>query len=101
VVGIAGVHADDPFQVVQFAGDLRHGPPPPQAMPTAALTHTPAAVASPRTASRRRGVAASRRTKMMPPPMKPIPETICAATREGARDVCRKRTPSANPKDAD
>jgi 5-methyltetrahydropteroyltriglutamate--homocysteine methyltransferase len=25
---------------------------------------------------------------MMPPPMKPIPETICAATRDGSSVVC-------------
>ena len=29
-------------------------------------------------------VAVSRRTKINPPPMKPMPETICAATRDGS-----------------
>jgi hypothetical protein len=48
-------------------------------MPTAAVSQTIAAVVKPRTASRR--------TKMRPPPMKPIPVTICAATREGSRTM--------------
>jgi hypothetical protein len=59
-------------------------------MPTAAVTLTPAAVVRPRTLSRR--------TKMMPPPMKPIPETICAATREGSSDTWAWPTASLKPK---
>lgn len=45
-------------------------------MPTAAVSHTAAAVVSPLTTSRR--------TKISPPPMKPMPETIWAATRDGS-----------------
>ena len=46
-------------------------------MPTAAVTQMVVAVVRPRTGSLR--------TKMTPPPMKPMPETICAAMREGSR----------------
>src|SRR3984957_18898612 len=42
---------------------------------TAAINQTVAVVVRPRTISLR--------TKMRPPPMKPIPDTICAAIREG------------------
>jgi hypothetical protein len=66
------------------------GRSPPQAIPTAAVTHTPAAVVRPRTVSRR--------AKMMPPPMNPIPETICAATRDGSSELFGSAIPSANPK---
>src|SRR5690625_5429606 len=47
------------------------GSPAPQASPTAALTHTDAAVVKPETMLPR--------TKMTPAPKKPIPETIPAA----------------------
>jgi hypothetical protein len=60
----------------------------PDAMPTAVVSHTDAAVVSPRTASRR--------TKIRPPPMNPIPETICAATRDGSRTTPCPTT-SENP----
>ncbi len=50
--------------------------PAPQAMPMAALSQTVAAVVRPRTVSLL--------TKMTPAPRKPIPETICAATRLGS-----------------
>ena len=43
-------------------------------MPTAAVSQMEAAVVSPRTASRR--------TKMTPPPMNPIPDNTWAATLE-------------------
>ena len=50
--------------------------PPPQASPIAAVTHRPAAVVRPRTTF-------SLLWKMMvPAPMKPIPETTWAATRD-------------------
>ena len=55
----------------------RAGSEAPAAAPTAAVSQTPAAVVRPRTESRR--------TKISPAPMKPIPETIWAATREGSR----------------
>jgi hypothetical protein len=58
-------------------------------MPTAAASHTVAAVVSPRTMSRR--------TKISPPPMKPIPETTCAATREGSRLTPGTAERSLNP----
>ena len=54
----------------------RTGSEAPAAAPTAAVSQTPAAVVRPRTESRR--------TKIRPAPMKPIPETIWAATREGS-----------------
>src|SRR5579875_3206883 len=66
----------------------RIGRPAPHAAPIAAVSHTTAAVVSPRTASPR--------TKMSPPPMKPMPETICAATREGSSVTCGPST-SLNP----
>jgi len=46
-------------------------------MPTAVVSQTTAAVVRPRTASRR--------TKISPPPMNPMPDTICAAIRDGSR----------------
>ena len=46
-------------------------------MPIAAVIQTIAAVVNPRTMSPR--------TKISPPPMKPMPETTPAATREGSR----------------
>ena len=52
------------------------GSPAPQAMPSAAVSQTEAAVVRPRTTFRR--------MKITPPPMKPIPDTICAATRDGS-----------------
>ncbi len=48
-------------------------------MPTAQVSQMVAAVVSPRTALRR--------TKIRPPPMKPMPETIWAATRDGPKDT--------------
>ena len=51
----------------------------PHAMPTAAESHTVAAVVSPRTVSLL--------TKMTPAPRKPIPETTWAAMREGSTPV--------------
>ena len=53
-------------------------------MPTPAVSQIVAAVVSPRTASRR--------TKINPPPMNPIPDTICAATRDGSRITRWERT---------
>jgi hypothetical protein len=50
--------------------------PPPAAVPTAATSQIVAAVVRPRTESRR--------TKITPAPRKPMPLTICAATREGS-----------------
>ena len=44
------------------------GSPAPHAMPSAAVSQTEAAVVRPRTMSRR--------MKITPPPMKPMPETI-------------------------
>src|SRR4051794_21076399 len=52
------------------------GSPAPAAMPTAAASHTVAAVVRPRTMSRR--------TKISPPPMNPMPETTWAAIRDGS-----------------
>ena len=48
--------------------------PVPHAIPTAAVTHSPAAVVSP--------LIILRWNIIVPAPRKPIPETICAATRE-------------------
>lgn len=62
--------------------------PAPAAMPTAEVSHTTAAVVSPRTASRR--------TKISPPPMNPMPDTICAAIRDGSSVTCSPST-SKNP----
>lgn len=66
------------------AAIARMGNPAPQAMPIAAVIQTVAAVVRPFTMSLR--------TKMTPPPMKPMPETICAAIREGSRTTrsCRR-----------
>ncbi len=63
--------------------------PAPAARPIADVTHTPAAVVSPRTASRR--------TKISPPPMKPMPDATCAATRDGSSTTCCSERTSANP----
>ena len=63
--------------------------PAPAAVPTAAVTQTPAAVVSPRTESRL--------TKISPPPMKPMPETIWAATREGSRTTWLWSSTSEKP----
>lgn len=51
--------------------------PPPTARPTAATDHRLAAVVNPRTISPR--------NRIEPAPRKPMPETTCAATREGSR----------------
>ena len=67
----------------------RIGSPAPQAMPRAAVNQTDAAVISPRTTSRR--------MKMTPPPMKPIPDTICAATRDGSTTTRSFRSTSIKP----
>lgn len=56
----------------------RIGNPAPQAMPMAAVIQTVAAFVRP--------FRTSLRTKMTPPPIKPTPETICAAIREGSRE---------------
>jgi hypothetical protein len=61
--------------------------PAPQAMPIAVVIQTIAAVVRPRTASPR--------TKISPPPMKPIPATIWAATRDGSRTTLE---PGTSPK---
>ena len=60
----------------RVAATARIGSPAPHAMPRAAVSQTEAAVVSPRTLSRR--------MKMTPPPMKPMPDTTCAATRDGS-----------------
>ena len=69
----------------------RSGSPAPAAAaaPTAATTHTPAAVVSPCTASRR--------TKMRPAPMKPMPETIWAAIRDGSSTTRSRLMMSQKP----
>ena len=53
--------------------------PAPAAMPTPAVAHTPAAVVRP--------CISWRRYTMMPAPRKPMPETICAATREASASI--------------
>jgi hypothetical protein len=58
-------------------------------MPTAAVTQTIAAVVSPRTTSPR--------TKMRPPPMKPMPDTTWAAMRDGSRIVRPGTSTSPKP----
>ena len=58
-------------------------------MPRAAVNQTDAAVVRPRTTSRR--------MKMTPPPMKPMPETICAATRDGSSTTRPLFSTSVNP----
>ena len=55
------------------------GRPAPQAIATAVSSHAVAAVVSP--------VTLSPLTKMSPAPMKPIPVTIWAATREGSKTI--------------
>ena len=55
------------------------GSPAPQAMPSAAVSQTEAAVVRPRTMSRR--------MKITPPPMNPIPDTTWAATRDGSMTI--------------
>ena len=63
----------------EMAGRRRHRQhrqPAPHAMPRAAVSHTDAAVVRPRTMSRR--------MKITPPPMKPIPDTSWAAIRDGS-----------------
>ena len=59
--------------VISVAAPASQNIPAPQARPMAAATHRPAAVVTPRTTFF---------WKMMTPaPMKPMPETTCAATR--------------------
>ncbi|CPW42708.1 Uncharacterised protein [Mycobacteroides abscessus] len=58
-------------------------------MPTAADSHIAAAVVNPCTAPRR--------MMMIPAPRKPIPETICAATRDGSRITMPSASTSSNP----
>lgn len=53
------------------------GDPAPQAIPTAAVAQIDAAVVRPDTLFCR--------TKISPAPRKPIPETICAAIRDGSK----------------
>ena len=53
-----------------------HHRPAPQAMPIAAVSQMVAAVVRPR--------IAPCRVRMMPAPRKPMPDTICEATREGS-----------------
>ena len=55
----------------------------------AAVIQIEAAVVRPRTEPRR--------TKISPAPMKPIPETICAATRDGSRTISLCSSTSVNP----
>ena len=75
--GDRGVGEDD-REVTAVVAQARSASPAPQAVPTAAVTQTSAAVVRPRTMSPR--------TKMRsPPPMKPMPETTWAGTREGSR----------------
>ena len=58
-------------------------------MPMAADSHTAAAVVSPCTEPRRK--------MMMPAPRKPMPETICAATRDGSTTTSPSCNTSRNP----
>ena len=53
--------------------------PAPAAIPTPEVAHTPAAVVSP--------CISCLRYMMMPAPRKPMPETICAATREASASI--------------
>ena len=55
------------------------------ASPIAATVQMLAAVVSPRTTEPR--------SKIEPAPRKPIPDTTCAATREGSRITCSLSTP--------
>src|SRR5690606_32455254 len=59
--------------------------PPPTASPTPATDHTLAAVVRPRITWPRASIA--------PAPRKPMPDTTCAATRDGSRVTC---SPSAS-----
>lgn len=57
--------------------------PAPHAILIAAISHTIAAVVRPQTASPR---------TMSPPPTNPIPDTICAATRDGSKTTSEPST---------
>ena len=65
------------------------GKPAPQAIPIAAVIQTLAAVVNPRTMSPR--------TKIRPPPIKPMPVTICAATRDRSSSTRLGERTSLNP----
>ena len=72
--------------MVAIASSVREAP---QAAPIAAVSQIPAAMLRPRTESRR--------TKIRPAPMKPMPETIWAATREGSRITVFSSSTSKKP----
>ena len=74
---------------IKVTAMARIGSPAPQAMPIAAVSQTVAAVVRPRTISLR--------TKIRPPPMKPIPDTICAAIREGSSTTRPESRMSVKP----
>lgn len=63
--------------------------PPPVARPMPATAHRLAAVVSPR--------ITSPRSRIDPAPRKPMPETTCAATRDGSRTTPARPCTSAKP----